>query len=102
MHRDPPGIALQNKPNDAGLHENLAKALRSEKRYADAIPHYEKALAFNDRNAGAWFDLGYCYEQTKQKDKAASAYKKHLELARLSGDKGAEHLTETIKKLVGK
>jgi tetratricopeptide (TPR) repeat protein len=95
--------AIAKKPGDGALEGNLAKALRAEKRYAEAIPHYEAAIkAGDDRDAGLWFDLAYSYEQTQQKDKALDAYKRHLALIKGKDAKGAEHVEEVIRKLEGK
>jgi len=91
--------ALAKRPGDALLEGNLAKAFRAEKRFGEAIPHYEAATRSIKTDAGLYFDLGFCYEETQQKDKAIDAYRKHLELVRGQNPNATAYVQELIDKL---
>jgi len=52
--------ALALCPNHPETHNNLADMLREEKRYAEAIAHYKKALTWRDFPE-AWNGLGETY-----------------------------------------
>jgi len=66
------GIALgEAKKRDA------AKA-----KFEAGVKSLSSVIAMNPKNAEAWQNLGHCYRETDQKDKAEAAYKKYLDLTK--------------------
>jgi len=66
------GIALgEAKKKDA------AKA-----RFEAGVKSLNSVIALNPKNAEAWQNLGHCYRETEQRDKAEAAYKKYLDLTK--------------------
>lgn len=61
-----------NKEYDIGLE------FSQEKNYKEAIIHYKKAVAIDDKFAFAWDNLGIAYRRTNQLEKAINAYKMSL------------------------
>jgi serine/threonine-protein kinase len=59
---------------------NLGVLYFSEKRYAEAAAMTEKALQLNGEDYRVWENLGADYEWQGQKDKAAAAYDRELEI----------------------
>lgn len=60
----------------------------SQKKTAQALGAFEKALEEDPENAGAWFNKGYCLAEMHLYAKAAEAYK---EATRLNPDDGHAH-----------
>jgi TolB-like protein/Flp pilus assembly protein TadD len=54
------GQALAASPHSYIAHFAKAQVLRAQRRYAEAIPEYETALAFNRNTVGAFLALGQC------------------------------------------
>ncbi|MFM2418884.1 MAG: hypothetical protein RL385_3607, partial [Pseudomonadota bacterium] len=50
-------------------------------------------------DAGLYFDLGFCYEETRKKANAIEAYRKHLELVRGQNPNATAYVQELIDKL---
>lgn len=48
--------------------------------YEGALPHFKKAVSFDDSFVFAWDNLGLCYRKTNQLDKALDAYNKSLSI----------------------
>jgi len=55
--------ALRAKPEFPRCENRLAYTLASEKRFAEAQPHFRAALRLDPDNAAAHFNLGYTCEQ---------------------------------------
>jgi Flp pilus assembly protein TadD len=51
-----------------------------------AIDSYEKSVALDPSDAGAWFNLGIAYQHAGRSDDAIAAYKKSLDLDPKNGD----------------
>jgi TolB-like protein/class 3 adenylate cyclase/tetratricopeptide (TPR) repeat protein len=54
------GKALAASPRSGLAHFAQGQVLRTQHRYAEAIPEYEMALAFNRYEMGAYAPLGWC------------------------------------------
>ena len=54
------GQALAASPRSATVHFAKGEALRAQKRYEEAIPEYERVLAFDRNSASALVALGHC------------------------------------------
>ncbi len=59
---------------------NLAVVYLRQRKFADAVTAYKKAVALLPSNAQAYFDLGGCYIELKQYDDAIAALQKALAL----------------------
>ncbi|KAF5204619.1 Cell division cycle 16-like protein [Thalictrum thalictroides] len=57
---------------------NLAHALRKLKRYSEAVPYYEKALAISTGNLSAYAGLAYTYHLQDNYNAAITYYHKAL------------------------
>jgi tetratricopeptide (TPR) repeat protein len=57
-----------------------AYVYNARKEYGQAIPLLKKALELDSSDVHAWFELGMSLERTKEKEKAARAFKKVLSL----------------------
>ena len=72
--------ALQKIPaREAGtnweaIHLNLGHALRKQKRYAEALRSYQKALGFHPRQAGTYTAIGFAHHLQNQLTKAIDNY----------------------------
>ncbi len=70
----------------AGVSTDAVKAFRAglalhkDKKYAAAIPEYERAIALGGRFPEAFNNLAYCYRKIGQIDKAIDLYKTALAL----------------------
>jgi tetratricopeptide (TPR) repeat protein len=75
------GKALEIKPDDAGLHLNLALALANEKKLPETKAELEKAAQLDPSQAGkAYYNLGAILINSGQTDPAVDAFKKAIEL----------------------
>jgi adenylate cyclase len=54
------GRALEGSPRNPLAHYAKGLLLRAQRRYEDAVPEYEAAIAFNRNWASAYADLGWC------------------------------------------
>ena len=52
--------ALATSPRDPLAHFAKGLLLRAQRQYADAVPEYEAAIAYNRNWASAYADLGWC------------------------------------------
>jgi tetratricopeptide (TPR) repeat protein len=60
---------------------NLAYALMGMERYAEAQPHFERALALNERQLNAYYGLAISMEQQGDLDSALGAMRVYVHLA---------------------
>jgi len=61
---------LQSNPRDANTHLMMGLALGGQGKLADARPHFEKAVRYNDDLIIAHTELGVTYSKLGQTDKA--------------------------------
>ena len=54
------GQALAASPRSALAHAAKGQVLRAQRRFSEAIPEYETAIAFNRNSATAFYCLGQC------------------------------------------
>jgi len=72
---------LEVEPNHFEAQFGLANSLKAQGKPDQAIPEYEKAIALNEKDPGAYGQLGLIYEQKQELAKAVNHYKKYLENA---------------------
>jgi tetratricopeptide (TPR) repeat protein len=72
--------AIAINPRSVDAHMKLAGLLLSNRRYADAIPIYQKLIAFDAGNAKAWIALGLAYRHTSQPELSRAAFAEALRL----------------------
>ena len=72
--------ALALRPDDAGMHYNLACALQALNRLDEAIEHYETGLAINPRQAEAHLNLGNALQAQDRHAEAIAHYQETLAL----------------------
>lgn len=51
----------------------------SQKKYAEALEAFEKAITEDPKNAEAWFEKGYCLSKLGKYEEAIEAYRKSIE-----------------------
>jgi len=72
---------LSIDPKQGLLHFNYANVLDEEKRYTEALKHYQLAARLAPEQAFIWNNLGLLHEKLNQPEKAIAAYQKALRLA---------------------
>jgi len=72
---------LEAEPNHFEAQFGLANSLKAQGKLDEAIPEYEKANALNEKDPGAYGQLGLIYELKQELAKAVDHYKKYLENA---------------------
>lgn len=72
---------LSVDPKQGLLHFNYANVLDEEKRYTEALKHYQLATRLAPEHAFTWNNLGLLHEKLNQPEKAIAAYQKALRLA---------------------
>ncbi len=72
---------LEVEPDHFEAQFGLANSLKAQDKPDEAIPEYEKAIALNKEDPGAYGQLGLIYEQKQELAKAVDHYKKYLENA---------------------
>jgi len=86
--------ALALRPDDAGMHYNLACALQALNRLDEAIEHYETGLAINPRQAEAHLNLGNALQA---QDRHAEAIAHYQDLV-ICVDSAPAHLSGALGK----
>jgi len=71
---------MAQNPKDAKLPLGLANFLYDQKRFAQSIEWYQKALALDPSNVNARTDMGTAYFSSGNPDEALQAYRKSLEI----------------------
>ena len=72
--------ALNNNPENADIHLNIAKTYNYSARYKDAIPHLEKYLLQNPDDIENITLLGECYKKSGMLSKSMEYFNKALEI----------------------
>ncbi|MEK7795174.1 MAG: tetratricopeptide repeat protein [Candidatus Hydrogenedentota bacterium] len=65
---------MKNAPDDLALRSSLAQTYFALKRYADAIPVYEKVLRADPGHAQDYYNLGLCHYELNDNDRALSMW----------------------------
>ena len=71
---------MAQNPKDPKLPLGLANFLYDQKRFAQSIEWYQKALALDPSNVDARTDMGTAYFSSGNPDEALQAYRKSLEI----------------------
>ncbi|HMN19042.1 MAG TPA: tetratricopeptide repeat protein [Candidatus Moranbacteria bacterium] len=70
---------IQADPQSALAHNNLANALRDQRKYQEAAQHYEKAMEISPAMLSAYVNLGSVYQYSlKDMVKAAEVYERGI------------------------
>jgi Flp pilus assembly protein TadD len=72
--------AVERNPNDSGALIQLGNMYMDAAKYPQAIEYYERGLALHDDPA-VRTDLGICYKQAGQLDKAVEAFRRSADAA---------------------
>lgn len=73
--------ALEIKPDDAGMHNNLALALARQKKFPESRAELEKAATLDPTNGGRYYyNLGAILTNIGQTDAAMESFKKAIEM----------------------
>jgi tetratricopeptide (TPR) repeat protein len=64
------------------VHDNLGDALKAQKRFAEAMPHYEAALKLRPDRFNSYFALTSCYAALGRPADAIATAEKEIEKAR--------------------
>jgi len=66
--------------DNASEHHRLGNALRMERRFEQALTHYERTIELAPRQSGARFGLGDLYLRAGRLEEAVATYRRGLEL----------------------
>lgn len=67
-------LAARAQSPEAVKHFDAGKKLRDEGKCREAVPEFEKSLAAEE-SVGAYYNLGFCFEELNRKQEAYRAYK---------------------------
>ncbi len=67
-------------PDDERVHNRLGNYYNGQQNFAQAIEHYERAVAINPGYATAFNALGYAHRSSDHLDEAKMAFEKYVEL----------------------
>jgi tetratricopeptide (TPR) repeat protein len=73
--------ALRADPDDAQCLFIMALLFARAERFGEAIPLLEKVTRLKPSKAGAWNNLGMCYQECGRLKQAQAAFKKAIDLA---------------------
>ncbi|MCA8959609.1 MAG: VCBS repeat-containing protein [Planctomycetes bacterium] len=65
--------ALELAPDVPDAHYQVAKCLVRERKYEEALPHFEVAVRGDPALAGAWYQLGFIYQRLGRNEEAQLA-----------------------------
>ena len=71
--------AIQRSPQAPALRARLAKRYMLLRQFAPAAQQYQHFLVLEGGHAGAWNNLGMCYERLEQFDRAADAFERAIQ-----------------------
>lgn len=74
------GVAKLEKQQQADGFRSQGYQAHMEHRYDEAVECYSKALAIDDSHADWWYNLGLCYKQLHQNQKALDALRHAVKL----------------------
>ncbi len=75
--------AIARFPEEGLLHVYAGDACRKLRRYDEAFPHWEAAIALDDKFLDAMYSMAFCRDEMGQFDKAAAVWEeivRHLEV----------------------
>jgi len=67
---------IKLSPDNTSAIVKIAQFFMEKQKYAEAIPYWEKFVELQPEIMGAWHNLGICYGQSGQSEKALEAVKK--------------------------
>jgi tetratricopeptide (TPR) repeat protein len=73
---------LETEPNDSFLNYALALEFAKENNFEKAIELIENLLIKDENYLGAYYQLGKCYEQTGNTERAIATYTKGIAIAK--------------------
>ena len=65
---------LARNPDVYHLHHDFGWHLFNTKRYAEALPHLQAAVRFDDAPSQVWKTLGHCYDRLDRLDEAETTW----------------------------
>src|SRR5512143_2269520 len=71
---------VKKEPGNVNAWIRLGNTLMDNRRFAEAVDAYQKALALDPKNVDVRVDLGTCYRNIGKPDIAVTEYKKALEI----------------------
>jgi tetratricopeptide (TPR) repeat protein len=89
-------IVLEQFPRDRVVHNELGRVLFLEKRYADAVVEFEKALAIDPEDLQAHYNLMLCYNGLGNDAKAEEHKARYL---RFKADESAQAITGPYRQM---
>lgn len=95
-------LKLIGTPRDnAMLRLTVARLLAGNGRFPEAEQHLEAAIGMDENYTAGWKELGRVRLQRGDSARAAAAWRKGLEIARMQGDKQAEREMSVFLKRLG-
>ncbi len=94
-------LAVDLKPESPFLQERYGSALVNAGRPADAVPHFEKAIAAEPLFAMPYFGLALALDRSDQKPQAIEQYTRFLGIAPLVRQQERAHAKQRIAALGG-
>jgi tetratricopeptide (TPR) repeat protein len=80
---------LEQGNDNALVRYSVGNAYVGEKKYAEAIPHLQQAIAHEQTYSAAWKLLGRSHYELKQYETAVEVCTRGIEIANAQGDKQA-------------
>lgn len=74
-------VTVQQRPDNARARSALATEYLNRDRFAESVPHYERAVELEPRNWRYLENLGRAYYKVKRHQESVAAYQKAIELA---------------------
>ncbi len=92
---------LEKSPQDTFLLYAMAMELMSEQDFLKAIEYLLKTKDINSDYLALYYQLGYCYEQIQDEEKAILAYQLGIEIAQKQNEKKTEmELLSALEQLI--
>lgn len=74
-------VTVKQRPDNARALSALATEYLARERYAESVPHYERAVEIEPRNWRYLENLGRAYYKVKRHQESVAAYQKAIEIA---------------------
>ncbi len=71
---------LAGSPDSVVAHNNVGELLANQRRLAEAIPHFERAVAIKPKHAQSHYNLGHARQQQGHLDAAVKHFRAALEI----------------------